>query len=526
MEDYFDILIVGGGVGGCAAAIAASSLGLRVALTEETMWLGGQFSSQAVPPDEHRWVEAFGRTRRYRSFRDRIRDFYRRNTPLNERSRNNPTLNPGGGSVSRLCFEPRTAVLVLEEMMSYAISSGCLSVFFGRKPVGAYTEGDHVETVRLMNTQTGVVEHFSATYFIDATELGDLLPMTQTEYVSGAEAAGDTGEMHASPQRDSNNVQAFTWCMAVGYDPESEYRIEKPSMYQFWKSYQPDLRPVSWTGSLLNWTYPDPFTLKPVTRSLFGPPDWHSLFKYRQIIDSSIYSLAMPPCDTTILNWPQNDYIVSNVIDKSSEVVERSLSEAKELTLSLFYWLQNEAPRPDGGCGYAGLFPRGDVTGTADGLAMAPYFRESRRICAVQTVKEEHVGAEMLEAAGLSRAARFSDSVGVGYYRIDLHPTTAGDNYVDVESKPFQIPLGALLPVRVQNLLPACKNIGTTHVTNGCFRLHPVEWNIGESVGLLSAFCILREAIPHEVYSDSRLFSEYADLLDAEGIERAWPEGM
>ena len=38
------------------------------------------------------------------------------------------------------------------------------------------------------------------------------------------------------------------------------------------------------------------------------------------------------------------------------------------------------------------------------------------------------------------------------------------DNYIDISSLPFQIPLGALIPERVENLLPACKNIGTTHI--------------------------------------------------------------
>ena len=57
------------------------------------------------------------------------------------------------------------------------------------------------------------------------------------------------------------------------------------------------------------------------------------------------------------------------------------------------------------------------------------------------------------------------------------------DTYIDVGSVPFELPLGALLPVRTRNLLPAAKNIGTTHITNGCYRLHPVEWNAGEVAG-------------------------------------------
>ena len=39
------------------------------------------------------------------------------------------------------------------------------------------------------------------------------------------------------------------------------------------------------------------------------------------------------------------------------------------------------------------------------------------------------------------------------------------------------------LPVRIGNLIAGGKNLGTTHITNGCYRLHPVEWNIGEAAG-------------------------------------------
>src|SRR6185369_5001934 len=102
-----DVLIVGGGTGGTAAAIALADKGLSVVLTEETDWLGGQLTSQLVPPDEHRWIEQVGCTRRYRAFREGVRQYYCDHYPLTDAARNNPTLNPGGGSVSRLCHEPR-----------------------------------------------------------------------------------------------------------------------------------------------------------------------------------------------------------------------------------------------------------------------------------------------------------------------------------------------------------------------------------------------------------------------------------
>src|SRR5580692_5039967 len=55
-----DVVIVGGGLGGCAAALSALRAGRTVVLTEPTDWIGGQLTAQAVPPDEHPWVEQFG----------------------------------------------------------------------------------------------------------------------------------------------------------------------------------------------------------------------------------------------------------------------------------------------------------------------------------------------------------------------------------------------------------------------------------------------------------------------------------
>src|SRR5258708_35293662 len=91
--------------------------------------------------------------------------------------------------------------------------------------------------------------------------------------------------------------------------------------------------------------------------------------------------------------------------------------------------MQTEIPRPDGGTGWKGLRLRPDVVGTADGLAKHPYIRESRRIRAEFTVLEKHVGTDARRKA-LGRddvtAERFADSVGVGSYRIDLHPSGGG----------------------------------------------------------------------------------------------------
>jgi hypothetical protein len=89
---------------------------------------------------------------------------------------------------------------------------------------------------------------------------------------------------------------------------------------------------------------------------------------------------------------------------------------------------------------------------------------------------------------------------------------------------PFQIPLGALLPRKMDNLLPANKNIGTTHITNGCYRLHPVEWNIGESVGLLVQYALKKNVKPREVREKKELLSGFQDFVRENGIATSWPE--
>jgi hypothetical protein len=245
-------------------------------------------------------------------------------------------------------------------------------------------------------------------------------------------------------------------------------------------------------------------------------------------VDKNNFAPGTYAGDTTLVNWPQNDYLLGNPFECSASAATKHIERAKQLSLSLLYWLQTAAPRPDGGTGWRGLRLRPDIVGTEDGLAKYPYIRESRRIRAEFTVLEKHVGAGA-RATLLGKpekditAEDFRDSVGIGYYRIDLHPSTGGDNYIDIASLPFQIPLGALIPRRVENLLPACKNLGVTHITNGCYRLHPVEWNIGESAGALAAFCATRKRLPREVRQQDSLLKEFQNLLTKDGVRLRWP---
>jgi hypothetical protein len=531
-----DIVIIGGGLGGCAAALAACQLGASVIMTEPTDWIGGQVSQQGVPPDEHSWIESFGRTASYARFRTMIREYYRKNYPLTRIARETKHLNPGNGLVSRLCHEPRVAVAVLQEMLSPVVKNGKLKVLLNTNPVKAYVRDDHITAVECMDEPGGISIVLHGKFYIDASEEGDLLALSGTEYVIGAESQQQTGEPHAPASADPGNIQALTYCFAMDHLEGEDHVIERPQMYDFWKDHVPELSP-SWSGKLLSLQYSNPRTLKPKSLSFIPPgkdtaaPNTASLnlWLYRRVIDKMNFEPGTFSSDITLVNWPQNDFMLGNITDVPEEIRKENLFKAKQLSLSLLYWLQTEAPHPDGKLGWKGLRLRKDTFNTTDGLAKYPYIRESRRIQAEFTIREQDLSLEerqkvtKMDSKQLL-ASPFDDSVGIGYYHLDLHPSTGGDNYIDMASVPFQIPLGAMIPVRMENLVPGSKNIGTTHISNGCYRLHPVEWSIGESVGYLCAYSLQRKIAPRVIRNTNRYLHDFQTLLVKNGIELEWSQ--
>jgi glycine/D-amino acid oxidase-like deaminating enzyme len=125
MELTCDVLVVGGGCGGVAAALAATDLGRSVILTEVGSWVGGQLTSQAVPPDEHPWVESTGTTARYRRLRASVRARYKQTRRLTATARRDPYFNPGGAWVSNLSAEPTVFLEALDEELRPAEARGC-----------------------------------------------------------------------------------------------------------------------------------------------------------------------------------------------------------------------------------------------------------------------------------------------------------------------------------------------------------------------------------------------------------------
>jgi hypothetical protein len=413
--------------------------------------------------DEHPHIESFGGTRRYYRLREAIRAHY------------GGVMNPGGGWVSRLCFEPRVGLQVLEAFLR---PLPALVILPGR-PVEARLEGSLIRSVHILGPG-GELQEIAARFFLDASDLGDLLPLTQSPYTTGAEGRPD-------------EVQSFTYSFAVDWSPARDNLLPPPPDYAHLRDSQP--YSLTLTGH-------------------DGQPKDYPMFRgdlpfwtYRRI--------AQGP-DMALINWAGNDYRGQNIIDKSPGEVAAALQAAKNLSLGFLHWLQTEAPRdPEdgGGRGYPELRLRPEVMGTADGLSQAPYIRESRRIQALYTLRAED----------LTGPTFFSDSVGVAWYAIDLHACVGNpDSACYLPTQPFQIPLRALLSESRPNLLPACKNIGADHWAAGAYRVHPGEWAIGEAAGLLAAWSLEQGIWPLEISTQPDKLRDLQTFLLAQGLPLAW----
>ena len=527
-----DVIIIGGGLGGCAAALSSLKSGLKVILCEETDWLGGQLTSQGVPPDEHKWIEKFGCTRSYREFRTLVRKFYKKNYKLTNKAQKNIFLNPGIGSVSRLCAEPKVYLKCIESLLFKYIANKQLTVLKNTVAIAAELAGNTIRSVKVKNQSTNLSTVLNGPIFIDSTELGDLLPITGCDHVLGTEGKKATGELHMPEKSSQKNQQGFTMCFAMDHVEGENHTIDKPTNYKFWKNYIPKMTPP-WPGKLLDFAYTHPSTgIKKLLG--FNPAGPHksgiiNLWKYRRILAKENFSTLSGINDVSLVNWPQNDYLLGNLTGVSTEKRAKHINQSKELSKSLLYWLQTEAPRDDGGTGWPGLRLRKDIFDTHDGMAKNPYVRESARIKAVTTILEQDCGLETRSNfLGVSkdnvRSKNYHDSVGIGHYQIDLHPTSEGDNYIDFPALPFELPLGSMIPINIKNLIAGSKNIGTTHVTNGCYRLHPVEWNIGEVAGYLAAKSLSENSSLMEIRNDQKKLESFQKSLVENGIELRWPD--
>jgi FAD dependent oxidoreductase len=503
------IAVIGASLGGVLAAWRAAQAGCQVWLVAQHRWLGGQMTTQAVPPDEHRRIEEGGASRSYLKFRQDMRALYRAMPGFLDQAHLTPGTNPGDGWVSRLCIEPVHAAHWFEVLLAPEVAAGRLHIVRGAWPISAHRVGRRISEVSLKFEDSKTAK-LRADVFVDATDTGELLHLAQLPYRLGKEAATEFDEPDAPPAANRWDQQPVTHVMALRWQQEPGPIVEAPPAYGFWREHRlPHHKHLLFSNALPG-RLPGSSAHLPFTNAAKADAlDW---WRYRRIISSAQWSPSNARNDVTLVNWAQNDYALHPLLDGPLPQIQVE-SAARELTLCLLHWLQTEAPRDDksSGRGFPEWQPAIDMLGTHDGLAQQVYVRESRRIVGRCTVHQGH----------LMRPAQASaDSVGIGWYALDIHPTCVSGHGTNATVQPFEIPLGAFLPVDVDNLVPACKNLSITHLVNACARVHPVEWLVGEVAGLLAAQIHVQRGLP----DSAAQLSQLRKTLHAAGIPVAWPK--
>jgi hypothetical protein len=123
------------------------------------------------------------------------------------------------------------------------------------------------------------------------------------------------------------------------------------------------------------------------------------------------------------------------------------------------------------------------------------------------------VGSQSVEdTKSRSRARIYPDSVGIGHYAIDFHPCMTnsppeapgntereGTRKGQGQAYPFQIPLRAMIPQKIDNMLVAGKSIAVSHTAAAAYRVHSFEWSAGVAAGVTAAFSLENGIIPYEL---------------------------
>ena len=495
----FDVAVYGAGTGGCAAAIQAARMGASVALIEPSDWVGGQAVTVSTMDDM-----TMTRTGLYNEFISRIIELY---------SGWGTNVNVCYWGSDTIAFEPWAGRKVLLEMLK---SAGLVQVMFKTTAVSAKMEKNRVTSA--VFESEGKKFTVKAKIFIDASECGDFIPLTGARYRSGNSL---------SPKIDRDAViQSITYPTVVKkYQnglPEELKMQQQPAGYaDYLFHFRATIRPngSSWPGSY-------PFNV-PVHNEYRALPDPSSHLK----VDGGVPD-TWPNVTRTEINWA-NDYpggdrarglddVGMSVKFLEDKKFRREAERAAMLkTLCFLYYMQNELGLKDWSVddrqGFGDWFSddwRDDPELAAYEPILKhfppfPYVRESRRIAGVTTLRiEEVVRDEQLRRTLTSR----KDSVALGEYPIDVHGSLDPkhldrDLHESTALLPekwggaglFQIPLGALIPEKVDGLLAAEKNISVSRLVNGATRLHPVTMLTGQAAGAAAALAVKQNVQPRQL---------------------------
>ncbi|MEO0541894.1 MAG: FAD-dependent oxidoreductase, partial [Cyanobacteria bacterium P01_A01_bin.105] len=490
------ILVVGGSTAAYAATLTALKMNVSVCLVQPQKVLGGQFTAQALPASDDSHLlktkaslmtvagEDFGLSIAQQQFRQR----QRQRQPV----RGRVVSNPGGGWVGPIAVTPVTAATALNEPLIPYLRNGKLTLIPESDPVEVLQDTSNasrprVTGVKFRHRPNGNLFSVSAPVTLEATDLGELLELADLPSRVGQESRSETGEAILPTVARPQCQQSFTFdALVERTQPGRGVPIGKPT--------DPSL--LSW----LNWhEFTSLFWVKRSQgwqkRDFFHP--W-GIFRYRRVLRHSLSESKVSVGDVAVINWGTsanpsdkqgfcgNDYRNGYLIGHGPEQRRQQIARGRDRTRAYIHYLQTQG-------GAADLKPRGDLTWTDDGIALEPYIREARRGVALTTIRHEDVAESFFP--GQARSRCFSDSLGIGdYHYLDLHGNLVEGHVSpkgkDVIALPFTLPAGSLVPQSVDGLVLSAKSIGTTHITNAAYRMHPMEWAIGEASGFLAVYAI------------------------------------
>ncbi len=434
-----DILVIGGGASGTTAAIQASRMGVKTLVIEETSWLGGMLTSAGVSAIDGNHNMPSGL---WGEFRQKLYNYY--GGPKNVET----------GWVSNTLFEPSVGNMILKDLAK----NDHLTIWYNTKWIAVKKNvSNWMVTVQKGNKKFSI----EARLIIDATELGDILAYLKVPYSIGMDSRFDTGEEFA-PAQSNDIIQDLTYVVTVkDYGRDADMTIRKP------EGYNPEeFRCCCDVADPAADTSPD--------------NNCYQMLQYGRL-----------PNNKYMINWPKcgND-IYLDIIEKTPSERELALKEAKLHTLRYLYYLQTELGFKN--LGIANEYP------TKDKLPMLPYHRESRRMKGVVTLTLNNILKPYEQGNPLYRTG-----IAVGDYTIDHHhlknPSAPVIEFVKIKVPSYNVPLGSLIPEKLDGLIVAEKSISVTNIVNGATRLQPVVLTIGQASGALAALAIKNRVQPRDI---------------------------
>ena len=438
-SNEYDVIIVGGGAGGTSAAIQSARNGARTLLIEKTNWLGGMLTSAGVSAIDGNYNLPSGF---WGEFKDSLVSHYGDLESLKT------------GWVSNVLFEPKVGNEILK---SIAKNEKNLKILFSSSVTSIFQPKDDYYNF-IVNSSKG---HFSSKVLIDATELGDILPMINEDYDIGM----DNIEMYdedIAPKLKNDIIQDLTYVMVLK-NYNKNVKIEKP------KNYDPSEFYCS--TSSINCTESD--------KALWAP---NQMMNYGKL-----------PNDKIMINWPiyGNDYY-SNLLEMNHDQREEVFKKAKEKSLKFLYYIQDEL-------GFYNYSLSDEDYNTEDKFPLIPYYREARRIKGIVTFSLNYVKNPYDQKYPLYRTG-----ILVGDYPVDHHH----DAHPDKKSLPqlafypipsYSLPLGSIISKKTSNFLVAEKSISVSNLVNGTTRLQPVVLQVGQIAGLIASESIKNNISTNEI---------------------------